>query len=312
MKTYLIDEYPLVLLPTLAKRIGLNEAIFLQQLNYWLSNKKLGKEVDGIKWIRNTLDEWVDNFPFWHTSTIRKTIKTLVDDGLVLTRSDLNEDNRDRTIWYTIDLDLVYEMTGPLKRITSKKKIKREAGKAAAKKKAFDQNGEKHLTKMVGALPDTTKKNKEINSKELIAEDGETQSEQNELSPPKSTERKKSDLDKIKSELFDFFVEKSKLTEVTLPKEGAARNKLCYDLLLALYSYYRKPYTDHAGVKTKNKYNYDERAIAQSKDVIGKAVAMMLTDGLTIKSVESIKAKMGDVMRDRANGSATGKASLLS
>ena len=31
----LIDDYPLIVLPALAEEIGLNEAIFLQQLNYW-------------------------------------------------------------------------------------------------------------------------------------------------------------------------------------------------------------------------------------------------------------------------------------
>lgn len=162
-------------------------------------------------------------------------------------------------------------------------------------------------------LTKNTAKNKRINSKELIAEDGATPSEKEEddQSPPKPVERKKSDLDKIKSELFTYFVEQAGLTEVTLPKEGAARNKLCYDLLLALYGYYRKEYTDHAGVKTKTKYNYDPAAIESSKRVLKLAIYKMLAERLTIKSVESIKAKMGDVMRDIHKPKSTGKASLL-
>ncbi len=42
----LIEESPLQVLPSLAKAIGLNEAIFAQQLHYWLRGKS-GKEHDG-------------------------------------------------------------------------------------------------------------------------------------------------------------------------------------------------------------------------------------------------------------------------
>lgn len=36
MSKLLIDDYPIQVLPKLAKEIGLNEAIFLQQVHYWL------------------------------------------------------------------------------------------------------------------------------------------------------------------------------------------------------------------------------------------------------------------------------------
>ncbi len=36
MAKLLLNEQPLVVLPELACKIGLNEAIILQQLNYWL------------------------------------------------------------------------------------------------------------------------------------------------------------------------------------------------------------------------------------------------------------------------------------
>ena len=32
----LIDEYPLVVQPSLAALVGINEAIILQQIHYWL------------------------------------------------------------------------------------------------------------------------------------------------------------------------------------------------------------------------------------------------------------------------------------
>ena len=54
---YLINEPPLVLLPSLATAIGLNEALMLQQIQYWLSRSD--KEIDGRYWIYNTYEAWI-------------------------------------------------------------------------------------------------------------------------------------------------------------------------------------------------------------------------------------------------------------
>ncbi|WLF74824.1 hypothetical protein Q3V38_08385 [Limosilactobacillus fermentum] len=45
----LIEEPPLQVLPSLAKSIGLNEAIVLQQIHYWI--RKSNNLKDGHKWI---------------------------------------------------------------------------------------------------------------------------------------------------------------------------------------------------------------------------------------------------------------------
>ena len=47
MSRLLIDEPPLQVLPSLAREIGLNEAIMLQQIHYWLL--KSGNEFEGAK-----------------------------------------------------------------------------------------------------------------------------------------------------------------------------------------------------------------------------------------------------------------------
>ena len=46
MSKLLINERPIMILPTLAVKIGLNESIMLQQVHYWLltsSHEKKGK-----------------------------------------------------------------------------------------------------------------------------------------------------------------------------------------------------------------------------------------------------------------------------
>lgn len=105
MSKLLIAEPPLQILPQLAVRFGLNEAIFIQQLHYWLINTKtVGKFIDNRKWISNSAKQWRnDNFPFWSEDTIQRAIKSLVKQGAILTRNDLNNSAFDRTNWYTID-----------------------------------------------------------------------------------------------------------------------------------------------------------------------------------------------------------------
>lgn len=108
MSKYLLDEYPLVVLPKLAVRIGLEEAIILQQVHYWLEeNKKTAKNFkDGKYWTYNTYEEWQEQFPFWSISTIRRKISSLETSGLLVS-GNYNDMKIDRTKWYTVGYDLL-------------------------------------------------------------------------------------------------------------------------------------------------------------------------------------------------------------
>jgi hypothetical protein len=66
----LIEEPPLQVLPTLAQRIGLNEAIVLQQIHYWSRGK-------GDGWVYNSVAQWRGQFPFWSERTIRRILHKL-------------------------------------------------------------------------------------------------------------------------------------------------------------------------------------------------------------------------------------------
>lgn len=118
MSNLLINEPPLQLLPSLAKTIGLNEAIILQQLHYWSMNKRMGKVDDnGRKWIRNSVDQWQeDNFPFWSTDTIRRVLSKLEAAGLI-TSANLNNSAYDRTLWYSIDYGILASCQTPFMQI---------------------------------------------------------------------------------------------------------------------------------------------------------------------------------------------------
>ncbi|EKN6355965.1 hypothetical protein ACOHX9_000673 [Yersinia enterocolitica] len=95
---------PLVINPELAARIGLNEAIVLQQINYWLTETNSGIEQEGIQWVYNTHKEWVKQFPFWSIDTVKRTLLTLEKLGCVRVEQ-LAKAQRDMTNYYTINYE---------------------------------------------------------------------------------------------------------------------------------------------------------------------------------------------------------------
>ncbi|HCU0916130.1 TPA: DnaD domain protein [Staphylococcus aureus] len=100
MNKLLIDDYPIQVLPKLAELIGLNEAIVLQQIHYWIRNSK--HEYDNKKWIYNSYSKWIEQFPFWSESTIKRAITSLEKQNL-LHVGNYNKAGFDRTKWYSIN-----------------------------------------------------------------------------------------------------------------------------------------------------------------------------------------------------------------
>ncbi len=93
----------------LATLIGLNEAIVIQQVHYWIKNKEKANQdyIDGRYWVYNTYEQWQAQFPFWHINTIQRTFKSLEKKGLLIV-GNYNKAGFDKTKWYTIDYDVLY------------------------------------------------------------------------------------------------------------------------------------------------------------------------------------------------------------
>lgn len=102
----LFDKKPIVLDKHIAKAIGLNEAIILQQVHYWIEvNKKAKRNChEGRYWTYNTIKEWTEEFPFWSKDTVKRTFKKLRQTGLMIV-GNFNTMQMDRTLWYTIDYE---------------------------------------------------------------------------------------------------------------------------------------------------------------------------------------------------------------
>lgn len=100
----LFNFRPLVINPELATRIGLNEAIVLQQVNYWINDKEQGVIHSGRRWVFNSYESWVKQFPFWSADTVKRAFTSLVKQGC-LDVEQLNKSQHDRTNYYTINQD---------------------------------------------------------------------------------------------------------------------------------------------------------------------------------------------------------------
>ena len=105
----LIQESPLTVQPNLAVLIGLNEAIFLQQLQYWISREAGICDEYGRRWIYNTVKQWNVQFPFWSESTIKRTIKSLEDQEVMISTVIGNSYNKTKA--YTINYELIEELS---------------------------------------------------------------------------------------------------------------------------------------------------------------------------------------------------------
>lgn len=104
MSKLIIKEEPLLVLPSLAKSIGLNEAVFLQQIQS-LSNESIHFH-DGYYWVRSTYEDWHRQCPFWSISTIKRTIKRLELRKFIIV-GKYNNYAGDNTKCYRVNLELL-------------------------------------------------------------------------------------------------------------------------------------------------------------------------------------------------------------
>lgn len=111
MTPLLLDEPPILVMPKLATKIGLNEAIILQQIHYWLKIKEDKQDKDsyihGRYWVYNSYEQWQKQFPFWSIPTIKRFFSKLEKEGLLIC-GNFNKARFDKTKWYSIDYQVLY------------------------------------------------------------------------------------------------------------------------------------------------------------------------------------------------------------
>ena len=115
----LLAEPPLVILVELAVRVGLDEAIVMQQLRYWLADERKPPVRDGQRWV---CPRDIDFFaPMTHRSLaiLEKVLRRLEQAGLVQASDRYNAMPGDRTKWYTLDFEAIEQLAaGPSAALT--------------------------------------------------------------------------------------------------------------------------------------------------------------------------------------------------
>lgn len=84
-----------------AVKHGLEAAAVLDKLQYWIDhNRANGVNLkDGRYWSYNTASAWVEQMPYFSEYAIRRILKKLCDDGILM-RGNYNPSAYDRTTWY--------------------------------------------------------------------------------------------------------------------------------------------------------------------------------------------------------------------
>ena len=183
----LLDDHPLLIPPTLAKELGsLNEAAFMQQLHYWLDIKKqTGKNfVDGRYWVYNSVEEWLKQFPWMTSATLRRTIAKLVEKGYVI-KDNHSPKQMDHTCWYTINYDKIAALS---------QKLDKE--RAAVAEAALEAQKEENVESLVPQASDRSAQNEQNDLSKLA--NRSAQNEQNDLSKSANRSAQNEQIDLLK------------------------------------------------------------------------------------------------------------------
>lgn len=94
MKTIFFDA-------DIAAKYGVDEAIIIANFAYWIEkNEANGRNFyDGRYWTYNSIDAFTKLFPFWTARQIRRILKSLEDQNVIIT-GNYNPSTYDRTTWY--------------------------------------------------------------------------------------------------------------------------------------------------------------------------------------------------------------------
>src|SRR5665647_997408 len=88
-----------------ALEYGLEEAHLISYFRFWVNvNKKKKKTLtnfrDGKWWMFNSAKSISEDFLFMNEQKVKRIIRSLCDQGVIITSSDMNKWKIDRTLWY--------------------------------------------------------------------------------------------------------------------------------------------------------------------------------------------------------------------
>ena len=105
----IFDEKQIPVNKWVALAFGMEEAIILQEVYFLTKSKNIKNQrrfSENKEWIGKSVAEWVDHLPFLSEKTFRRKVEKLEAMGVLFT-SFLNEDKRNRTLYYSVDVEKI-------------------------------------------------------------------------------------------------------------------------------------------------------------------------------------------------------------
>jgi hypothetical protein len=92
----------------IATRYGLQEAIFIENIRFWVLKNKANKKHfhKGKYWTYNSAKAYAELFPYWSQQQIERIISKLKSAG-VIEVDNFNSNTYDRTNWYTLNDEML-------------------------------------------------------------------------------------------------------------------------------------------------------------------------------------------------------------
>ena len=111
--TYLDEEDLLPISVRLAELLGLDEAVVLRQIYYWLGDRRRPPVRDGRRWVCPAHVPFWESLAFRSTKTVQRVLQRLERDGLLHSSTAYNVSPRDRTKWYTVNFAALDALEDP-------------------------------------------------------------------------------------------------------------------------------------------------------------------------------------------------------
>ena len=127
MSKMLIDEAPVCFSRGLAQKIGLDKAIILQQLHFWIEiNKRDGKNYyEDRYWAYSSLEQWIErDFCWWSKRKLITLFGELIELGLLI-KKQFKKQTLDCTNYYTINYDNLKKIDLEITAENERKRLKK-------------------------------------------------------------------------------------------------------------------------------------------------------------------------------------------
>lgn len=96
---------------TIANRVGVEKAVLIENIAFWIKKNMANRKnfYDGKYWTYNSSKAFHELFPFWNAKKIQRMLKSLEDEGILLS-GNYNKSKYDQTKWYTINDDSIMDI----------------------------------------------------------------------------------------------------------------------------------------------------------------------------------------------------------